>query len=279
MPQLTPSVARAVAVLNFLAGHAEQAFTLTEIAKSLRMSSATCHNLLASLVEAGYVYRTEAKTYVLGPALARVAQASAAPALVMQVARPEMRLLADEFDVVCSAYRLLNDEVLIYERAAAMSHINWNNDYFLALPAVPPIGGMFYAWREEADIAAWMDSADPPLDVERQSALLNSLELLRQRQFTVGVRTLPLRDPKTARELQNQQAFTNHDIPEIKPQAEYQLAYIAAPVFSRAGTVAFGLSLAGFIAPVEGEAVEMMAARLRSACDRIGEFIAGRKLF
>ena len=122
MTQLSPPVARAVAVLNFMAGHSAQAFTLTEIAKSLRLSSATCHSLLASLTAAGYVYRTVGKTYVLGPALVRIAQASLSPGLVMQVARPEMRVLADEFDVVCSAYRLIGDEIHIYELQFLMFH-------------------------------------------------------------------------------------------------------------------------------------------------------------
>ena len=279
MTQLSPPVARAVAVLNFMAGHSAQAFTLTEIAKSLRLSSATCHSLLASLTEAGYVYRTVGKTYVLGPALARVAQASLAPALVMQVARPEMRLLADEFDVVCSAYRLRGDEVHIYERAAALSHVNWNASDSLTVAANAPVGGVFHAWKQEAEIAAWIAAAMPPLAPIAETALRESLRVMREREYGVGVRTLPLRTPKAARELQNRQEFTEDEIAAIAPRKHYQLAFVTAPVFARPGTVAFGLSLAGFVAPVPGKTIEVMAERLRVACDRIGEFIAGRKLF
>ncbi len=279
MTQLSPPVARAVAVLNFMAGHSVQAFTLTEIANSLRLSSATCHNLLASLAQAGYVYRTVGKTYVLGPALARIAQASLAPALVMQVARPEMRQLADAFDVVCSAYRLLGDEIHIYERAAALSHVNWNTSDTLAVPANAPVGGMFHAWQEEAQIAAWIAAAKPSLDAAREATLRESLRVMREREYGVGVRTLPLQNPKTARELQNRQEFTEDEIAAIDPRRHYQLAFVTAPVFARPGTVAFGLSLAGFVAPVPGKEIEVMAGRLRAACDRIGEFIAGRKLF
>jgi DNA-binding IclR family transcriptional regulator len=126
MTQISPPVARAAAVLNFLAEHAEQAFTLSEIAKSLRMSSATCHNLLTALTETGYVYRTMGKTYVLGPALARVAQASLSPAVIMQMVRPEMRALADEFDAVCSTAQLVENKIVIRERASAISHLNWH---------------------------------------------------------------------------------------------------------------------------------------------------------
>lgn len=278
MTQQSPPVARAVAVINFMAGHSAQAFTLTEIAKSLRLSSATCHSLLATLVEAGYVYRTIGKTYVLGPALARVAQASLAPALVMQVARPEMRQLADAFDVVCSAYRLIGDEVHIYERAAALSHIDWNTSETLTVPANAPVGGMFHAWQDEAKLAAWIAGAKPPLDNASEAALRESLRVMREREYGVGVRTLPLKTPKAARELQNRTEYTEEEVAAVDPRKFYQLAFVTAPVFSRPGTVAFGLSLAGFAAPVPGKEIAVMAEQLRAACDRIGAFIAGRKL-
>lgn len=274
--QLSPPVARATAVLNFLAGHPEQAFTLTEIAKSLRMSSATCHNLLTALAQTGYIYRTAGKTYVLGPALARVARASLAPALVMQVARPEMRLLADEFDVVCSAYRLQDREVVVHERASALSHIDWSSPYLHTIPIEAPLGGMFYAWQDDATIASWLEDARPPLEAERRERLIESLRFMREREYAFGVRTKPLVDAETARQLQNQHAFTEHAMLEVEPSERYQLAYIAAPVFQRPGEVLFGLSLIGFVRPVEGRAVEQMAARLRAACDRIGAFVAGR---
>jgi len=59
---------------------------------------------------------------VLGPALARVSQAVLAPAVTMHVARPEMRLNADEFDIVCSAAFLVGDEIVVRERALKRLH-------------------------------------------------------------------------------------------------------------------------------------------------------------
>ena len=276
MTQLSAPVGRAVAVLNFLAGHPEQAFTLTEIAKTLRLSSATCHNLLAALADAGYAYRTAGKTYVLGPALARVAQASLAPALIMQVARPEMRLLADEFDVVCSAYHLVGNEVVVRERAAAVSHINWNAPYVRTVAVAAPLGREFVTGTER-EFDLWLDTADPPLDADYRDKLRAAQQFLRERGFTFAVRTIPLSDPDVARSLQNQAALTDYTLATIDAAEAYQLAYVAAPVFSLPGVVAFGLSLAGFIAPVKGDIVETMGLRLRAACDRIGSFIAGRE--
>ena len=276
-PHMSPPVARAVAVLNFLASHPEQAFTLTEIAKSLKISSATCHNLLISLTEAEFVYRTMGKTYVLGPALARMAQASLAPALVMQVARPEMRLLADEFDVVCSAYQLIDGETVIRERAAALSHVNWNARYLLTTPTRAPLGGIFYAWQQD-ELDRWIAGAHPPLDAAELERVHASLGFLRAHGYTFGVRTVPLDDEAVARSLQNRPDMTDYAPSDVVAHESYNLAYATAPVFGAPGRVEFGLSLAGFVKPIAGDAVIAMGERLRAACDRIGGFIAGRAL-
>jgi DNA-binding IclR family transcriptional regulator len=272
----SPPVARVVGVLNFLAGHPEQAFTLTEISKSLKISSATCHNLLGALTQAGYVFRTAGKAYVLGPALANVAQASLAPDLVMNVARPEMRLLADEFDVVCSAFYLKNSDIVILERAAAVSHINWDvSDVPASVPAVPPLGGFFFAW-EETSPEGWLNSADPPLDREAKNRLLESLSFMRARGYAFGIRRVPVPDRDRARELKFQQALTDYALSNIEPDQAYQLAYVAAPIFSAPGVIAFGLGLSGFIEPAKGDVVAAIGEKLRASCDRIGKFIAGR---
>jgi len=277
MTKTSPPVARVVGVLNFLAGHAEQAFTATEISKSLKISNATCHNLLGALTQAGYVFRTAGKTYVLGPALANVSQASLTPELVMNVARPEMRLLADEFDVVCSAFTLRNNDIVTLERAAAVSHISWTVPHVPPpVPAVAPLGGIFFAWSE-ASPEPWLDSADPPLDETAKGKLKASLTFMRARGYSFGIRRVPVPDLDRAMELKFQQALTDYALSEIEAGQSYQLAYVAAPIFSKPGAIAFGLGLSGFINPVKGDRVEAIGEKLRAACDRIGKFIAGRE--
>lgn len=273
MTQISPPVARAVAVLDFLAEHVEQAFTLSEIAKSLRMSSATCHNLLTALAETGYVYRTIGKTYVLGPALARVAQASLSPAVIMQMARPEMRALADEFDAVCSVAQLTEGKIVIRERASAISHLNWHKQTNQSMPASRPYFGIFRP-ADDAKAEAWLDKLD---EGERARAAA-AMAFQRDRGFGYGVRTVPLVDRHTARELQFQQALTDNWPSSLELQKKYDLAYIVAPVFARPGEVDFILSLTGFVEPIRGDAVETMGQRLRSACNRITAFVAGRQL-
>lgn len=270
---ISPPVARAVAVINFIARHTDQAFTLSEIARSLRLSSTTCHTLLAALTDAGYVYRTVGKTYVLGPVLSRIVEASLSPALVLHVTRPEMRALADAFDVMCSAYHPKGDRIMIFERAAAVSHIDWNTPNVTSVPLHTSMAGLFFDGGKEVG-----DSApDEGSDTTEASARFDLRGFLRSHGYVVGVRTVPLESPARAKQLRNQMALTEWLTREIEPDRDYDLASIAAPVFARPGEVAFGISLTGYLEPVRGDRILTMAQALRAACDRIGAFISGRK--
>jgi DNA-binding IclR family transcriptional regulator len=104
MKAASPGVCRMVAILNFLADHPRQRFSATDIVRALNMSRATCHVLLSSLVEAGFLCRTTDKTYVLGGALARVGRIAASGLSELQVAGPEMRALADKLDCFVRPY-------------------------------------------------------------------------------------------------------------------------------------------------------------------------------
>src|ERR1700722_3522749 len=72
MARFSPGVRRIVAILNFFADHPKQSFTLTDLVRALKLSRATCHALLAGLVESGYLYRTADKSYVIGPTLVSI---------------------------------------------------------------------------------------------------------------------------------------------------------------------------------------------------------------
>lgn len=279
----SPPIARAVAVLNFLGGHPGQSFTLTEIAKSLRISSATCHTLLGALVEAGYVYRTAAKSYVLGPALSQLAQTTLSSDVLMQVVRPEMRLIADEFDAVCSVATLRGEDVIVLGRAAAVSHIAWNTPEIPQQKAVAPFGNLFVAWAGPERIAAWLDRPEPPLPPAERAKIERTLTFLRANGFTFGERSDPLDGSDKALALRNQRDKTRYGTSTLDPTATYNLAFVAAPVFASpviaaTRTVALTLNLLGFEHPVEGRELAIMGERLRTAADRISRFIAGRPL-
>src|SRR5579862_5200019 len=90
MGRSSPSIRRMVALLDFFADHPGNAYTLASLVRALRLSPATCHALLAGLVDSGYLYRMRDKSYVIGPRLVTIGQVAKAHFSPLQVAQPEM---------------------------------------------------------------------------------------------------------------------------------------------------------------------------------------------
>src|SRR4029079_18979832 len=69
MSRSSPATLRTLAVLNLVVQHPTKAFSFTDVVTARRLSRATCHSILVTLAEAGYLYRRANKSYVIGPAL------------------------------------------------------------------------------------------------------------------------------------------------------------------------------------------------------------------
>jgi DNA-binding IclR family transcriptional regulator len=277
MARPSPGAQRVVALLNFFASHPGQAYSLTDLVRSLKINRATCHSLLAELVDAAYLYRTNDKRYVLGPAVARLGRAAALPLSPLQVALPEMRTLADQYDVVCMAVFHVDGEAVVREHAASVSHLfhpilapgaRW--------PLRPPFGGIFLAGASHADADAWLDAlAPPPSDAERErtkQGIAFVAEHGFQFVFSAGSGRGPeetggwlfLPDP-SQRPYQVAAA--------LDAELTYPMTGLSAPVFDKRGRVAFVLSLAGFAGLRTGADIAAIGATVRAACQRITDFV------
>jgi DNA-binding IclR family transcriptional regulator len=276
MTRLSPAVGRTVAVLNFFADHPGQTFTLTDLLRSLRLSRATCHSLLAALVEADYLYRNPDKSYMLGPALARVAAAAQLDVRPLQAAVPEMRRLADSLDVICSAIFLEKDEAVVRERASSFSHLGWASQLGRRFPLEPPFGNVFMAWSTPDEIERWLKRVQPAPEPDMRTRALASLEFPRRHGFSFGLRTEHLQGELHAQSLTYRTDKTDYVPGDLRDDGSYDLAFVAAPVFDAPGGVAFVLALMGFTTSLGGAEVARIGARLRDACDKVSGFIGGR---
>jgi DNA-binding IclR family transcriptional regulator len=262
-----------IAILNFLADHPRQRFTLTDIVRALKMSRATCHVLLSGLVEGGFLYRTMDKTYVLGGALARVGQIAATSLSELQVAGPEMRALADKFDVICAAIYRDGYQAIVKERAISVSHIGWPVPLPEAKhPLDPPLGSMFFAWENEATVEKWLERAKTPFSLAYRKELKQRMEITRERGYFFGIRKVKKMDEGIAKSLQFRVELSDYLMGEADPKQEYNLAMVGAPVLDARGRVAFLLILLGFNRAVAGKFVIEAGTALRAACDRIAQF-------
>ncbi len=278
MSRSSPGVWRVAAILNFIADHPGQAFALTDLVRALKLSRATCHALLTGLVEVGYLYRTSEKTYVLGPALLAIGRNAAEHYSPLQVAKPEMRALADEYDVVCGAYFLEGDLMHLRDRAASLSHVAYPVPLGTRMKLRSAQAVVYYAWSPK-EAEAWLETATPRPMPEKCELMFESMAFARDHGFVVL-----LRNPGVVFSDRMSEALTGDEtdelpvvpVPVIDAGAVYPVAALMAPVFDARGKVSFALVMAGFQSAMTGTQALEAGNRLREACERISQFVAGR---
>ena len=265
---------RVAAILDFLAEHPGQAFALTDLVRALKLSRATTHALLTSLVEVGYLYRASDKTYVLGPKLAAIGRAAAAHAAPLDIARGEMRVLSDELDVVCSAFFLEGDVVTVRERTASVSHVGYSAPLGTRVKARPRSVAAFFAWDDPRAADGWLAALSPPASAEEMGAMHAAMAFARKEGFLLMVRGGdPARayQPEVLGDGSGGQPVAL--MAGLEDGATHLVASLLAPVFTAPGKVAFVIGLMGFDRAMSAGEIRAIAARLREACGRVSGYL------
>lgn len=273
MTRSSPGVKRVAAILNFMASHPGQAFALSDIVRALKLSRATCHALLTGLVEVGYLYRATDKTYVLGPALAAIGRAAVEHSSPLQIAQPEMRALADAFDVVCGAYFLEADWLHVRERAFSMSHVGWPVPLGTRTPLRSVQAPAFFA-HAPALLDAWLARTDAQPSPTRLRLMNEGMEFVRAHGFMAMQR---VRATDLAQSSADQLGLHSDELPiaplpQVDRDENYPVAAIIAPVLDSTGRAAFCLLLAGFGSALSGARILEIGEQLHQACARIARF-------
>jgi DNA-binding IclR family transcriptional regulator len=273
MTRSSPGVRRVAAILNFMASHPGQAFALSDIVRALKLSRATCHALLTGLVEVGYLYRATDKSYVLGPSLAAIGRAAAEHSSPLQIAQPEMRQLADAFDVVCGAYFLEGDVLHLRDRATSLSHVSYPIPLGSRRPLRAAQAAAFFA-HVPGDAEAWMKRTDTALSPELRAGLFKTMEFVVANGFLVLVRKsgVDLNNAMSPEGLTGNSDDMVLAVTDVEPAQIYSVAALMAPVLDAGGRASFCLLMAGFAAPLSGAQITDAGARLKAACDRIAQF-------
>jgi DNA-binding IclR family transcriptional regulator len=287
MARPSPGVERAVAVLDFLAAHPGEAFTLSELARRLDLNKATSHALLNSLTTAGYLLRHPTRmTYTLGPALIALGTAAQHQFEAADFAREEMRSLSDELGLECLATTAVGDDMLIVARAGAPRALGTVQPG-QRLPLTPPLGSVFMAWAAEDDVQRWLDRA-PAEDADQYRA---GLEAVRRRGYAVGLEADPratlgraladLTEDAPARRLVEQLldelGHQEYILTAVDRDARYLVNHLVAPVFGPTGDVVLALSLYGFSGAMTGRQLESYGDRLLEATRNVTKSIHGKE--
>lgn len=146
----SPPTERVVRVLDFLAGHPEQRFGVSELARRTGLSKPTCLGVVSSLSDAGYLVRDATdKTYRLGPSLITLGHRAQEALRVSPAAREELRRLSSRFGVTAALSAVVDDRITLLDLVSppgAHPGVVVGQSY----PFAPPVGLMFVLWDEEA---------------------------------------------------------------------------------------------------------------------------------
>lgn len=156
MSEVSNPTERVIDVLNFLAAHPTETFTLAQLAKHLRLSNGSAHRVLTTMTRAQFLSRNEEhKTYSLGSALVAIGQAAVEKHRGIEVARRELSRLAVELNVQCSASAVVDGDLLVVVREGSpQSHLGLTR-VGERRPFVPPWGICHVAWGSEEAIQTY----------------------------------------------------------------------------------------------------------------------------
>jgi DNA-binding IclR family transcriptional regulator len=157
-----------IRVLNLLAAHPRQRFTVTELARRLDITKATCLGIVGALTQAGYVARDGGdRTYGLGSALLGLGRAAQDSFASLEVARPHLRRLTEHFGLSCTASTVIGDDIVVLERTGLPGDMDSAVKVGQRYPYAPPSGVVWSVWQPDWAIEHWLGSY-PPVPIDRQ---------------------------------------------------------------------------------------------------------------
>ena len=204
----------------------------------------------------------------------------------VDLVRQEMeRVAADVPGARILAVTLAGDELVVTASAGGSGSASPATVVGQRLAFVPPMGIVFAAWMEGAQLERWLThlpSAEARTD-ERER-----LAVVRRRGFSAVVLTEAQRelestlarlaaDPAAvdAADLHGRVRQLEHEPIELSPEIKASVGAVNVPVFGRDGRVAVLLSLYGFRRPTTPHQADALIERLRSAGRNATKLLGG----
>ncbi|HZP28981.1 MAG TPA: helix-turn-helix domain-containing protein [Acidimicrobiia bacterium] len=286
----SPAVLRACDVLDHLAAHPSEAFTVSELARSVGLARASCDSVLLALAERGLVHRGRDRRYSLGAAcraLGDAAGAAGAPLAVLEPIADGLARATRSCVAISSASHGETRVEQVFDHGPAFGLRARVGE---SVPLVPPFGAVFVAWQGDAAIEAWLDRAGHGLGDRERSHLRAALAAARARGYCIsvaGVRPelvqmleelageVPDARRRDARDALIHEVRPDEYLPVTLPaDGPQQLRQMSAPVFDATGRVGYAFMVLGRSYDVTAAEIDALGARLldaaRAATDELG---------
>jgi DNA-binding IclR family transcriptional regulator len=176
----SPPTERVIRVLNLVAAHPRQRFTVSELARRLDITKATCLAIAGTLAQSGYLVRDDTdRTYGLGPVLLTLGGAAQDSFASLEVARPHLRRITERFGTSCTASTVIGDDIVVLERTGLPGVMDSAVKVGQRYPYAPPSGVVFAVWQPDQAIDHWLAGYPPvPIDRDRLGQLAASCRRL-----------------------------------------------------------------------------------------------------
>ncbi len=278
------SAARSSEIIDFLALFPEKQFTLSEIVRATKINVASCHAVLTTLTDCGYLSRCpKGRTYTLGRALIAIGRCAIKSQPLIERAAEAAEVLQRELGTSVLLTTVVADEVLALIALPNAAGDRTAMRVGERMPLVAPVGAPFLAWAPEEVISAWIARHPRPRDKRSAAAWRRAVDLTRKRGYQVTIRSS--NGPEIATLMAEMASGSR--VPDYKEEvlrlvnsfdrellqpetivAEelYDILLISAPIFDQNGDATFNLSLIGFSTKLTGAAITGYADRLVRVC-------------
>ncbi|BBY90578.1 putative transcriptional regulator, IclR family protein [Mycobacterium gallinarum] len=277
----SPPTERVVAVMHLLAAHPERNFSLADICRSLGISRATGHAILATLAHHRWVVRHESSaSYSWGPAIGALAR----PTNDREF-RPLLENLSETVGAQVFLARRENASLVVTD-SVGDSLTAPRVTAGLRMPLVAPFGRDYVAWAGEPAIKAWLAGIGEP-STRLRRRLTAVLAQVRERGYVIerlsreyvrvymALRALAADgepDEITARlagafaDL----ALVDYLPAELDGSSDHQVATISVPVKDSDGLVSMSITAAPFRG-LNASEIRKIGAAVCDAARRIEE--------
>ncbi len=293
MALFSKPTARTLAIIDLLMANPHRAYGLTDMTRQLKLNKATCHAILSTMKGAGFLNQDpKTKTYRLGPSMAAAGHAAFSQFPSLNYARTELKAIAEELTVNCSAIARSNTNLVTLAHYQHPELITNPLQTGLRLPNMAPLGACFIAWSPASQLQNWIEEAHQSQHCYQEN--LDQLLRIRvisiyKQGFEVTLKTsaednwinsltsMPHCDLKATDQLSRtyQQALCNENshLNSIDNSLHYDVSQISVPVFCYSNTPELIFSANCFEKPISGQQIKKIAARLKLASKRISQSV------
>jgi DNA-binding IclR family transcriptional regulator len=256
MSRAALAASRSIEILNYLAAHPAEGFTLSELARRLGINVSSAHGLLTVLTEAGYLERHHRlRTYTLGPAVVAVGDAAREHHPAIELACEAARDLAHELGLEVTVTTVAGDDILFVSRAGEHHAPDLTAHVGQRVPFAPPLGTVFIAW---GGAERWLERAEDPASMEavlagvRDRGYAIGLEADSRRALGRALEQLARSTPAASDQhaaleaLVAELGHADYQVRELEETRTYDVSFVAAPVFGPGGDVTLAITLIGF---------------------------------